>query len=90
MSDNEGNPVRLSQSWRMNDGVTIPAGTLILVTEEQERELREGGYLTDFNAPGYDPPMSAGPDEPDSLFWSSGPERPDEEFLDVQHDNPGS
>ena len=89
MSDNEDKPVRLSQTWRTKDGVTIPAGTEISVTEEQERELREGGYLEDMNAVGYDVEVTEGPEEDDEDLWSSyGPEEPDEEFLDVNQRYP--
>lgn len=90
MSGNEGKPVRLSQSWRTKDGVTIPAGTKIRVTEEQERELREGGYLGDLNASDYDYPVTVGPEEDDEMFLSYGPEEPDEEFLNIHRDDTGS
>jgi hypothetical protein len=90
MSDNEGElPVRLSRSWRTKDGVTIPAGTEISVTEEQERELREGGFLEDWNP--QDVPVTAGPEEDDEefLLGSGGPYEDDEEFLNAHRDDTG-
>lgn len=91
MSINEGKPVRLSRSWRTKDNVTIPAGTEIRVTEEQERELREGGFLEDLNAPHHGCLTSrpAEDEEDDEMFFSYGSEEPDEQFLDVHRDNTG-
>jgi hypothetical protein len=86
VSDNEGVLVRLSRSWRTRDGVTIPAGTEIWVTDERERELREGDYLADLNTA--DVPITLGPEEDDEMFVSYGPEEPDEDFLDVRGDDP--
>ena len=82
MSDNEGETVRLSRSWRTKDGVTIPAGTEIWVTEEQKRELREDGFLEKESVRGY------GSVEPNGNSLSAGPNEPDDEFLDVHRDNP--
>ena len=67
--------VILSRAWSMKEGVTIPAGTQIWVTKEQEQELREAGFLEDW--------VSEGPGA------TGGPGEDDEEFLDVHHDDPG-
>jgi hypothetical protein len=90
MSDNEDEvSVRLTRSWRTKEGVTIPPGTEIRVTEEQERELREGGFLEDLDAPGI--AVTGGPVEDDEEFMlTGGPDEDDEDFLDVHRDDAGS
>jgi hypothetical protein len=44
--------------------MTIPAGTLIWVTEEQERALRETGFIGDWS-----PPLTSAPPEDDEDFY---------------------
>lgn len=80
MSDNKGQPVVLSRSWSREDGVTIPAGTEIWVTEEKERELREAGLVQEN-------PTVIG-EYVTGIASTGGPPEPDEEFFDVHRDNP--
>ncbi|MGD0068742.1 MAG: hypothetical protein ABSB76_35585 [Streptosporangiaceae bacterium] len=90
MSIRQSKPVRLRKSWRTKDGATIPAGTEIWVHEEQEQELREGGFLEDSNAQDYSDPIPGGAVEDDDMPLTYGPGEPDVEFLDVHDDTPGS
>jgi hypothetical protein len=63
VNDKEAKSVILSRSWA-TESMTIPAGTLIWVTTEQERALREDGLIEDWH-----PPLTSAPPEDDEDFY---------------------
>jgi hypothetical protein len=81
VSIGEGKYLVLARPWSGEEGVTIPAGTAIWVTPDKERELREGGFITEpADQPGEEPPSFF-----EGVPTTGGPPEDDPEFLDV-HD----
>jgi hypothetical protein len=96
VSIGEGKYFILSRPWSTEDGVTVPAGTSILVTPDKERELRDAGFIGepagqpgDVPPPPYPgPPPDPGPPPYPGPPVTFSPPEDDPEFLDVHETGP--